>query len=162
MFVPSSRTIKQNFWEIGPYCCLVAQSCLFCDPMDCSTPGFPVLEHLKELAQTHVPWVSDTIQPSHPLLSTSLQWFFFFCNIQVILILQPRLRVLGQVKFQMKLGRELKNWSLSQDSDFHRIIFWWILAPPTEQSSLNLPLFCPSPPHPLPPTLGHFLTVICC
>ena len=40
-------------------------------PMDCSTPGFPVLHHLPELAQTHVHWVGDTIQPSHPLSSTS-------------------------------------------------------------------------------------------
>ena len=36
--------------------------------MDCSTPGFPVLHHLPELAQTHVHWVSDAIQPSHPLV----------------------------------------------------------------------------------------------
>ena len=37
------------------HCCSVAQSCLtLCDPMDCSTPGFPVLHHLPELAQTHV------------------------------------------------------------------------------------------------------------
>ena len=35
-----------------------------CDPMDCSTPGFPVLHHLSELAQTHVHWVRDAIQPS--------------------------------------------------------------------------------------------------
>ena len=49
-------------------CCSVAQSCLtLCDPMDCSTPGFPVLHHLPELARTHVHWVSDAIQPSHPL-----------------------------------------------------------------------------------------------
>ena len=39
--------------------------------MDCSTPSFPVLHHLLELAQTHVHWVSDTIQPSHPLSSPS-------------------------------------------------------------------------------------------
>ena len=38
-------------------------------PHDCSTPGFPVLHHLSELAQTHVYWVSDAIQPSHPPLS---------------------------------------------------------------------------------------------
>ena len=38
-----------------------------CDPMDCSTPGFPVLHHLPELAQTQAHWVSDAIQPSHPL-----------------------------------------------------------------------------------------------
>ena len=35
--------------------------------MDCSTPGFPVLQYLPEFAQTHVHWVSDAIQPSHPL-----------------------------------------------------------------------------------------------
>ena len=35
--------------------------------MDRSTPGFPVLHHLPEFAQTHVHWVSDVIQPSHPL-----------------------------------------------------------------------------------------------
>ena len=50
-------------------CCSVAQSCLtLCEPMDCSTPGFPVL-HLPEFVQTHVHWVSDVIQPSHPLSS---------------------------------------------------------------------------------------------
>ena len=50
-----------------------------CDSMDCSTPGFPVLHHLPELAQTHVHWVSDAIQPSHPLLSPSS----VFPNIRV-------------------------------------------------------------------------------
>ena len=40
--------------------------------MDCSMPGFSVLHHLLELAQTHVHWVSDTIQPSHPLSSLLL------------------------------------------------------------------------------------------
>ena len=39
--------------------------------MDCSMPVFPVHHQLPELAQTHVHWVSDAIQPSHPLLSTS-------------------------------------------------------------------------------------------
>ena len=39
--------------------------------MDCSTPGFPVLLYLPEFAQTHVHWVDDTIQSSHPLLSPS-------------------------------------------------------------------------------------------
>ena len=37
------------------------------DPMDCSTPGFPVLHYLLEFTQTYVHWVSDAIQPSHPL-----------------------------------------------------------------------------------------------
>ena len=39
--------------------------------MDCSTPGFPVLHHLLEFAQTHVRSVGDAIQPSHPLSSHS-------------------------------------------------------------------------------------------
>ena len=39
--------------------------------MDCSMPGFPVLHHLPKLAQTYVHWVSDAIEPSHPLLSPS-------------------------------------------------------------------------------------------
>ena len=42
-----------------------------CNPMDCSTPVFPVHHHLLELAQTHVHQVGDAIQPSHPLLSPS-------------------------------------------------------------------------------------------
>ena len=42
------------------------------DPMDCSMPGFLVLHPLPELAQTHVHWVSDAIQPSHLLSPPSL------------------------------------------------------------------------------------------
>ena len=54
------------------YCCSIAKSCpTLCDPMDCSTPSFPVLHHLPEFAQTQVHQVSDAIQPSHPLSSSS-------------------------------------------------------------------------------------------
>ena len=50
----------------------VSQSCLtLCNPINCSIPGFPVHHQLPELAQTHVHWVSDAIQPSHPLSSPS-------------------------------------------------------------------------------------------
>ena len=50
----------------------VAQSSLtLCNPMDWSTPGFPVHHQLLELVQTHVHWVGDAIQPSFPLLSPS-------------------------------------------------------------------------------------------
>ena len=50
----------------------VAQSCLIlCDPMNHSMPGLPVHHQLPEFTQTHVHWVGDTIQPSHPLLSPS-------------------------------------------------------------------------------------------
>ena len=48
----------------------VAQLCpALCNPMNCSTPGFPVCHQLLESAQTYVHWVGDAIQPSHPLLS---------------------------------------------------------------------------------------------
>ena len=50
----------------------VPQSCLtLWDPMYCSKPGLPVHHQLPESTQTHVHWVSDAIQPSHPLLSPS-------------------------------------------------------------------------------------------
>ena len=52
--------------------CSVTQSCpTLCDPMDCSTPGLPVLHRLPGLAQTHVHRVGDAIQPSQPLSSPS-------------------------------------------------------------------------------------------
>ena len=56
-------------------CCCCCRSATrlcptLCDPVDCSTPAFPVLRHFLELAQTHVHWVGDAIKPSH-LLSFS-------------------------------------------------------------------------------------------
>ena len=51
---------------------LVAQSCpILCEPMDCSTPGFPVHHKLPEFTQTHVHRVGDATQPSHHLSSPS-------------------------------------------------------------------------------------------
>ena len=50
----------------------VTQSCpTLCDPMDSSTPGLPIHHQLPESTQTHVHWVGDAIQPSHPLSSPS-------------------------------------------------------------------------------------------
>ena len=50
----------------------VAQLCsTLCDPMNCSTPGLPVHHQLPEPTQTHVHWVGNAIQPSHPLSSPS-------------------------------------------------------------------------------------------
>ena len=48
----------------GCCCCSVIQSCRsLCNPMNYSTPGFPVLHHLPEFAQTHIHWVGEAIQP---------------------------------------------------------------------------------------------------
>ena len=63
----SKMSFKVCYWISS-----VTQSCpTLCDPMDCSTPGFPVHHQLPELTQTPVHWVSDAIQPSHPLSSPS-------------------------------------------------------------------------------------------
>ena len=63
--------IAERTWQMGR-CHSVAQSCqALRDPTDCSTPGFPVLYHLLEFAQTHVCWVGDATQPSHLLLPPS-------------------------------------------------------------------------------------------
>ena len=64
--------IRTHFESIINQFSSVAQPCLtLCDPMDSSTPGFPVPHQLLELTQTHVNWVNDAIQTSHPLSSPS-------------------------------------------------------------------------------------------
>ena len=60
---------QHQFSSVTPLCSTL------CDPMDCSTPGLPVHHQLPELTQIHVQWVSDAIQPSHPLSSPSLPAF---------------------------------------------------------------------------------------
>ena len=73
-------TLERPFWKV----CLgllsfssvqfssVAQSCqTFWNPKSHSMPGLPVHHQLPEFTQTHVYWVGDAIQPSHPLLSPS-------------------------------------------------------------------------------------------
>ena len=72
-------------WQIDNYLHIqfssVTQLCLtLWDPMDCSTPGFPVHQQLPKLVQTHVHLVGDVIQPSHPLLSPSPPTFNLFQN----------------------------------------------------------------------------------
>ena len=64
--------------DIPPYSpfsflfCSVTKWCpTLCDPMDCSVPGLSVPHYLLEFAQVHVHWISDAIQPSHPLSLSS-------------------------------------------------------------------------------------------
>ena len=66
-----AKELKQTDWQ-SICCCSVTKSSLtLCDPMDCSTPGFPIHHQLTELAQPHVHQVGESIQPSHPLSSHS-------------------------------------------------------------------------------------------
>ena len=92
----SRRTAK---WIIF-CCCSVAQSWLtLCNPMDCSTPGFPVLHRLLEFTHTYVHWVGDAIQPSHLCLSLLLPSIF------------PSIKVISN---ELALGTKCpKYWSFS-------------------------------------------------
>ena len=111
----------------------VTQSCLtLCDPMDCSMPGFPVHHQLPELAQTHVHWFGDAIQPSHPLSSPSpafnhlhhqglFQWVSSFHQVAKVLEFQLQPSVLPMnIQDWFPLG--LTGW-ISLQSKGHSSIF---------------------------------------
>ena len=67
-WAPGLSMFLRNFTILCAGIPLAPQFCpTLCNPMDCSTPGFPVLHCLPEFAQTHVHWVNDAIQPSHLL-----------------------------------------------------------------------------------------------
>ena len=122
--------------------CSVVQSILtVCDPMDRSMPGFPVLHQLPEFAQTHVHWVSDAIQPTHPLLPLLLLPLTF-----------PSSRI-----FSSELAlhiRGLKYWSFSLifSSEYSELISfridWSDLPRDTQESSqhhsLKVSILCHS------------------
>ena len=64
--------MREHSLEKFGCCCSASMSSLtLCDAMDCSMPGFPVLHYFLEFAQTHVSWVGNAIQPSHPLFPPS-------------------------------------------------------------------------------------------
>ena len=82
MFIPFfPDTVMESMWSLLIYMygsslvvqfSSVAQSCpTLCNPMNRSTPGLPVHHQHLESTQTHVHWVGDAIQPSHPLSSPS-------------------------------------------------------------------------------------------
>ena len=132
------------FWTAylhGNCCCPFTQSCLtLCNPMNCSTPGFPVLHHLPELAQTHVHWVSDAIQPSRPLSPLS----------PPTLNLSQHLGLFQWVALHIRWS-EYWSFSICPSSDYSGLIYfridWFdLLASPAPQlesiSSLALSLLC--------------------
>ena len=80
--MPIYKRVQLFNWEYLiaiQFSSVVIQSWLtLCDPMNSSTPGLPIQHQLLEFTQTHVHWVSDAIQPSHPLsipFSSRLQSF---------------------------------------------------------------------------------------
>ena len=92
-----------------------AQSCpTLCDPMDCSTPGFPVYHQLLALTQTHVHWVGDAIQPSHPLLSPSLPAFNLSQHLSLFQWVSSSHQVAKGLEFQ--IWHQSFQWIFRTDS----------------------------------------------
>ena len=73
-----------------------------CDPMDCSTPGFPIHHQLLDPTQTHVHQVGDAIQPSHPLSSPSPPAFNLSQRQGLFQWLSPSHQVAKVLEFQLQ------------------------------------------------------------
>ena len=98
----------------------VAQSCpTLCEPVDRSTPGFPVQHQLLELTQTHVHRVGDAILPSHLLSPSPLPSIFpsirVFSNEPVLHIRWPKYWRVYPVHKDPKFENEEIKWSLLRD-----------------------------------------------
>ena len=112
--------------------CSVTKSCLtLCYPIDCSTPGFLVLHCLLEFAHTLVHWVSDAIQPSHPLappfLLPSIPSIRVFSNESALHIRWPKYWSFS--------------YSISPSSEYSRLISWrnnWFDFLTTQQTLKNI------------------------
>ena len=85
--------------------------------MDCTTPGSPVLHYLPEFAQSHIHWVDDAIQPSHPLLPASA----------------PTLNLSQHQGLFQWVGSHIKcpkywcfNFSISLSNEYSGLIYFWI------------------------------------
>ena len=104
-------------WVICCCCCSVTQFCLtLCDLMDCGMPGFPVLHHFPELAQTHVHWVSDAIQPIRPLSFSFLLPSIF-----------PSMRVFSESVLCIRRPNYWSfSFSISPSSEYSGLISFWI------------------------------------
>ena len=109
-----------------------------CDPTHCSTPGLPVHRQLPEFTQTHVHWVSDAIQPSHPLSSPSPPAF----NLSQHQGLFQEVSSLHQVAkvLELQLQHQSFQWIFRVDflSDW---LIWSPCCPQDSQESSPAPQF---------------------
>ena len=121
----------------------VAQSCLtLCDPMNRSTPGLPVHHQLLEFTQSHVHRVSDAIQPSQLLSSTSppacnLSLFspnWAACSLHYVCIVQGSARDLGRVSVQFSSVQSISRvwlfvtpWTTAHQASLSFTISWSLL-----------------------------------
>ena len=101
-----------------------AQSCpTLCDPMDCSTPGFHVHHQLQEFTQTHVHWVSDAIQPSHPLLSLSPPAFALSQHQGLFKWVSSSHQVTKVLEFQLQ--HQSLQWIVGEHILYSRYLAWF-------------------------------------
>ena len=127
-------------------CCSVAQSCpTLWNPMDCRTPGLPVPHHLPKFAQVHVHCIGDTIQPSDPLMPSSL---ILWCPLLVLPSIFPSIRDFSN-ESSVHI-RWIKHWSfsfnISPSNEYSGLISlkidWFDLHAPQEfQESCPAPQF---------------------
>ena len=117
----------------------VTQLCpTLCNPMNCSTPGFSVHHQLLELSQTHVHWVGDAIQPSHPLLSLSPPAF----NITQHQSLFQWVSSLHQVSKVLMLQLQHHSFQWISKNDFlYDWLVWSPCSPRDSQESSPTPQF---------------------
>ena len=86
-----------------------------CNPMDCTTPGFPVYHQHPELAQTHIHRVGDAIQPSHPLLSRSPLAFNLSQHQGLFQWVSSSRQVAKVLEFQLQLQLQFFQWLFRTD-----------------------------------------------
>ena len=119
-------------------CCSATQSCpTLCDPLECSTLGFPVIHHLPELAKTHVHWVGDATQPFHPLLSPSPPDF----NLSQHQGLFQWVRSLHQVAKVLELRLQHHSFQWIFGTDFLQVDSFDLLAVQGILESSQIPQF---------------------
>ena len=82
-----------------------------CDPMDCSTSGFPVLPYFLEFAQTHVCWVSDAIQPS-----------ILCCLLLLMPSIFPRIKVFSNESALRIRWPEYWHFAISHSNEYSGLI----------------------------------------
>ena len=82
-----SQKWQNDLWSncalwIYCFCCSVAKLCpTLCNPVDCSSPGLPVPHYLPVISQVHIHWISDAIQLSQPLSTSSLSAFKLYQHL---------------------------------------------------------------------------------
>ena len=109
-----------------------------CDPMDCNTPGFPVLHCLLEFAQIHVRWVSSAIQPSHPLSPASPP-ALHFPSIRIFYSWVGSWHQVAKV-LDLQLQHQSFQWKFRVDFLYDWLV-WFPYSPRDSQESSPTPHF---------------------